>query len=330
MNATRPALTWGIRKGTRRLARAVRGALYRDTDRNPRNSILVAGTARSGTTWLGDVLSSQLRGRVMFEPFHPGKIEQFRPFNYFQYMRPDEPDEALRSYAERVLTGAIRHPWIDREVDCLFPRCRVIKEVRANLFLKWIRRAFPDTPMLLIVRHPCAVALSRMQLHWATDDDIAPFLSQPKLVADFLGDRMDIVRSATTTAAKHALIWSVHHLVPLQQFEPNELTVVFYEDLCLRPDTEIPRIFRAIGRDFDRTAFRAADRPSATAQPTSAVVAGTDRVSGWTSALSSRQIEQVLAVVDAFGLGHLYGSSPTPLTEGAGPALSAQGRSVTP
>jgi hypothetical protein len=315
MSAKPRALTWGIRKGSRRLARAVRGALYRDTDRDPRNSILVAGTARSGTTWLGDVLSSQLHGRVMFEPFHPGKIEQYRPFSYFQYMRPDESDEALRSYVQRVFTGAIRHPWIDREVDCLFPRCRVIKEVRASLLLKWIRHTFPDTPILLIVRHPCAVALSRMQLNWATDDDIAPLLNQPKLVADFLGDRMEIIRSATTTAAKHAVIWSVHHLVPLQQFEPHELTVVFYEDMCLRPDTEIPRIFGAIGRDFDRTAFRAVGRPSATAQHTSAIVAGTDPVAGWTSALSTRQVEEVLTVVDAFGLGHLYGSSPTPLAD---------------
>jgi hypothetical protein len=323
MRAKRRPLTWGVRKGTRRLARVVRGALYRDADRDPRNSILVAGTARSGTTWLGDILSRQLHGRVMFEPFHPGKIEQYRPYSYFQYMRPNEPDEVLRSYVQRVFSGAIRHPWIDREIDCLFPRCRVIKEVRANLFLAWIRRTAPDTPMLLIVRHPCAVALSRMQLNWATDDDIAPLLDQPKLVEDFVGNRMEVIRSATTVAAKHAVIWSVHHLVPLQQFEPHELTVVFYENLCLRPDREIPRIFRAIGRDFDRTAFRAADRPSATSRRTSAVVTGTDRVAGWTSALSTREVEEVLAVVDAFGLGHLYGPSPTPLADGLRGATAA-------
>jgi hypothetical protein len=44
----------------------------------------------------------------------------------------------------------------------------------------------------------------------------------------------------------------------------------------------------------------------------SAVVTGDDRIAAWQHALSPRQIQAVLGVVEAFGLGHLYGDSAIP------------------
>jgi hypothetical protein len=227
-------------------------------------------------------------------------------------MRPGEEDDRLLSFAREVMTGGIRDRWIDRHAEVLRPRCRLIKEIRGNLFLKWLHDRFPDVPILLILRHPCAVVASRLQLGWATDSDIDSFLAQPKLVADYLERRMDLVRRATTEAEKHALIWCLSYLVPLDQFAPGEIELVFYEDLCLRPESELPRIFRALGRSHDETVLETVDRPSLTSRSGSAVVTGEDRISRWRKLLPAREAEAVLSLVESFGLGHLYGDSDLP------------------
>ena len=290
------------------------GRLYQDTDRDIHNTIMVAGTARSGTTWLARTIASQLSCRLMFEPFHSGKVETFQAFDYFPYMRPWEQNEALWAYCRKVFTGDIRHSWIDRQVEHIFPRCRLVKEIRANLFLGWLHNKFPEVPLLFVLRHPCAVVLSRMQLDWWTDKDIESFLSQPKLVHDFLDGKMEVIKGAKTVEEKHAIIWSISNLVPLRHFQSSRLKVVFYEDLCLQPEKEIPRVFEAIGHSYHRSVFEKLGEPSATATSSSAVIAGEDRVNRWKEALSSEQIRNILSVVEAFELDRIYSERATPIS----------------
>jgi hypothetical protein len=293
--------------------------LYRDSDRDVGRSILVAGTGRSGTTWIADLLAAALPCRVMFEPFHSRLVETFGDFHYFHYARPDEPNDPLLSYCQTVFSGSIHHPWIDRAAGPLFPKYRVIKEIRANLFLKWIRERFPDLPILFVIRHPCAVVLSRIRSRWATDSDIAPFLAQEKLIEDYLRDRMDDIRGAQREEEKHAIVWCVSNLVPLAQFGPDELDVFFYERLCTQPEPEIQRMVRILAEAHFEVeearlgkALRRIDIPSGTSLKSSAVMTGEDLVGRWREHLSQSQIANILAVVDAFGLSHLYGDSMWP------------------
>ncbi|HEU5304986.1 MAG TPA: sulfotransferase [Gemmatimonadales bacterium] len=296
-----------------RAVHAVCGRLYRDANRDPGRSLMVAGTARSGTTWLAEVIASQTKSRIMFEPFHSRLVPAFRAFRYFQYMRPEEPDDELLDYCRQVFTGAIRDRWIDREVEHLRPTNRVIKEIRANLFLKWIRVRFPEMPLVVIVRHPCAVVWSRLQLGWATDGDIEPLLDQSKLVQDFLEDRLDLIRSARTPEEKHAVIWCVSYLVPLTQLAPQDATVVSYERLRTEPSIEVPGLFRAIGLSFRASLFDRLDRPSKTTVAASPVMGGGSSVGRWARELSPAQVRRILAVVEGFGMGSLYGDSLVPI-----------------
>jgi hypothetical protein len=299
-------------KMRRRLIRAICSRLYRHAERNAAKSILLAGTARSGTTWVADIIASQVPCRIMFEPFHPRQVAAYRQFHYFQYARPGDGNEDLWSYCRQVFTGTIRQKWIDRQVEHLFPRYRVVKAIRANLFLKWVIDRFPEVKLLFIMRHPCAVVLSRMQLGWATDTDIEPFLAQRELVEDYLAPHMDTIRRASTLEEKHAIIWCISNLVPLSQFGPEGLTVVFYEHLCTQPEIEIPRIFQAIGLSYRDDVFRRINRPSTTAMRTSAVVRGGDKVTRWQQVLLPLQSHRILSVVQEFGLDHIYGDAALP------------------
>lgn len=306
MNLLRPNLSWQLSKIRRRATQLIVSRIYQDRDRDIEQSIFVAGTARSGTTWLGDVIASQGSARLMFEPFQSEQVRAFRQFSYFHYMRPTEDNDDLLAYCQDVLSGNIRNSWIDRQVESLRPQFRVIKEIRANLFLKWLHDRFPELPILFMIRHPCAVVLSRMKLDWATDGDIHSFLMQPELVDDFLIEKLDIIQRATSAVEKHAIIWCISNMVPLRQFDRDELPLVFYEDLCLQPELEIPRIFEIIGRSYKGSILEFVGRPSTTSRPFSAVVTGDDRVSGWKNELATKQIDEVLAVVEAFDLGQLY------------------------
>lgn len=308
-------LQWRYRKATRRLIRVLCSRLYRDTGSDIQRSIMVAGTGRSGTTWLADIIASQIPCRIMFEPFHSRQVEAFRRFHYFQYMRPSEQNQELRAYCRRIFAGDVRNRWIDRQVECIFPQYRLVKDIRANLFLGWLHNSFPEVPLVFVVRHPCAVVLSRMQLDWWTDRDIEPMLSQPKLIEDFLADKMEVIGRARTVEEKHAVVWCIHNLVPFRQFAHNQLNMIFYENLCLEPEREIPKVFDAIGHDYDDAAFLSAKRPSTTAVRTSAIVTGDDRLTRWKSELSPSQIANVLSVVNEFELGYIYGDSSMPQVE---------------
>ena len=296
--------------------------LYRDSEPDAHRSIFVAGTGRSGTTWLADIIGSQLPCRIMFEPFHSRYVEAYRRFNYFQYMRPDVANPELRDYYEQVFTGQIRHAWIDREVAHLRPRYRLIKEIRANLFLKWAKNQFPEIPFLFVIRHPCAVVLSRLQLGWATDADLEPFLAQPELIHDFLADKLDCIRLARSDEAKHALVWCISNLVPLAQFQPDELTIIYYERLCAWPELEVPRLFHAIRHGYRRSALSQVNRPSQATTHASAVMRAENKVTTWQRELSASQISTILSVVRDFGLDSLYNDSIWPVVD-AGEAKTA-------
>lgn len=301
-----------MNKFSRRAVQLAGSYLYVNPKKDFNRSILVAGTGRSGTTWLGDLITSQIRCRVMFEPFNPDLVPEYSGYNYFQYMRPADEDQALHEFARKVFSGEIRNRWVDHKNEQIFPEYRIIKDIRTNLLLKWLHDRFPEVPILFIMRHPCAVVLSRMELGWATDRDIEPFLSQNDLMEDYLTPFIDLIKNARTPEEKHAIIWSISTLVPLQQFTPGELNMVYYENLCTQPQVEIPAILASIGQESTEPVSEIINRPSQTTRRTSAVVNGTDKITTWKKKLSPLQIDKILRIVGAFGLGHLYGDSGLP------------------
>ena len=292
--------------------------LYINPDADLGKSIVVAGTARSGTTWLGELIASQVPCRILFEPFNPDLVPDYRPFHYFQYMRPGTEDPEFYAFAQKVFTGEIRNRWIDRQNERLFAQVRLVKEIRANLALKWLHERFPEVPIALLIRHPCAVVCSRMELGWATDVDIESFLSQSELIKDHLLHYMDLINNAKTVEAKHTIIWCVSNLVPLKQFNPGEVKIVYYENLCTQPEKELPALFKFIGQTYTRSAIEIIDQPSQTMKMTSAVVSRIDKIESWKKKLIPSQIDNVLRTVEAFGLSHLYGESLIPLSNIAG------------
>lgn len=315
MRRERRYLRWLQRQAGGRIRRTIIGRLYRDRFPDYSRTAFVAGMARSGTTWLGNIVSSQGRNRILFEPFNPYPVGALKTSVYIRYHRPNDQDATLLDYCEQLFSGRIRNSWIDQQVEHIYPEYRVVKAVRANLMLKWLCCNFPQLPIVLIIRHPCAVVSSWLKLGWTAERDWNGFLSQPDLVHDFLAERSALVEQLVWPEERIAATWCINHLVPFKQLDAGDVYIVFYENLVMQPELEVPRLFSALRRPYRDSVFRAWREPSLTSRWPSAAAAGNQSLARWEESLSRAQIERTQNVVAGFGLAHLYGENSTPRRE---------------
>jgi hypothetical protein len=151
-----------------------------------------------------------------------------------------------------------------------------------------------------------------MKLGWSTERDLESMLGQPALVADVLRPHEALLNCRTQPHERHAIVWCVNNHVALNQFREGGLNALYYEDLVNRPADIVPMIFRAVGKSYGTSVFKRLSRPSSTAHGSSASVTGEDPSRTWGSLLTQEQMDDVMEIVTAFGLDHLYEASGEP------------------
>ncbi len=286
-----------------------------------RGTVILAGSGRSGTTWVQDIINYRNEYRILSEPFHPGKVGIVRHFNYGQYLRPNNRDPKYLEPAAAILSGRVRGYWIDKFNQKRIARRRLVKEIHVHQLLKWIKTNFPEIPMLLLLRHPCAVAHSNLQLRFETHLD--HLLTQTDLVEDFLEPYRRDMENASTQFEKYIFMWCADNYVPLKQFAPGEIEIVFYENLCVKPEEEIKRIFAFLGESYDSRVLQTARMPSQLARKSSAVMVGESLTDSWRKGLTRDQIQTAMEILHLFGLDRIYGEESLPLTWDGSSTLAA-------
>jgi hypothetical protein len=290
-----------------------------DHDTDHRNSIFVAGMGRSGTTWLGELINYRNESRFVFEPFDPGRVALAVNFGDHTYLRATDDDPHFLSPARAIVTGLVREHFVDQHNRKIICGSRIIKEVRANLFLRWLYAHFPGMPLILIVRHPFAVAASRGKT--GVDIDLqAQFLAQPNLVEDYIAPYVDIMNGCATKFERHIAAWCIEIGVPLSQFQPGEICVVAYEHLSTEPERVLTEVFAHAKRRLDPRVFKALKKPSSTTISSSELTRswseGADKVTqAWKDRISPDQVRRGLAIMEAFGISDMYDDGPLPLVE---------------
>ncbi len=272
-------------------------------------TVFLAGSGRSGTTWLSGLMNHDSRYRQVFEPFHPGEVEDFRGFGSKQYLRPGDRREEFLEPARGAVTGRLRSGWTDRG-GAIVARRRLVKDIRANLLLGWLAENFPGMPIVLLMRHPCAVVSSRLALGW--HDNLDETISQRDLVEDHLLPMETGMLAARDPFERHLFLWCIDNYVPLRQFPPGAIHLCFYEDLVRNPEPELRRLFAFIGRDFDEAVLGKLGRPS----PTSRRGEGPS-VDGWRGRVDGGRLERSAEILGLFGLDGIYGPGTMPNATGA-------------
>lgn len=220
----------------------------------PNNSVVVAGTGRSGTTWVGEVLARASRSRWLFEPFLLNEDRQFAMvnkakiavdlLNYQLYIR-EHAISPYRKQIERILAGKIGiRWWYRREVmlpkEWIIYRRRVIKDIRANLFLGYLHKQWPKVPIVIVTRDPLSVINSQLSAirkkGWFFDWNASDVREQPELMEDILAPCQDIIRQSATLAERLAHKWCIETLVPkLQLSKKPGVLFIDYRELLSSP-----------------------------------------------------------------------------------------------
>lgn len=296
------------------------GGLYADSVRDHRNSVFLAGSGRSGTTWLSEVINHRNDYRYVFEPFHPGRIGVCGHFRTKQYLRPDDGQEEYLGPARKILSGGLRSGWTDRFNRKFLVRRRLIKDIRANLLLGWMRANFPGMPIILLLRHPCAVVASRMALGWR--DNLDETMGQRELIEDHLSPMEPEIKAARDDFERHLFLWCIDNCVPLRQLAPGEVHLVFYEDLLVHPEQVLPDLFGFLGTDFDDRVYERMKRPSSLSRDAAA-----RSLDGWRSGITGSRLRRAGEILGLFGLDRVYGEGPMPDREGARSLMRSTARS---
>jgi len=279
------------------------GQLYIDLDHDYKNSVFMAGSGRGGTTWVAELINFDNSYRLIFEPLFRARVPICAPFRTRQYIRPTDDDPTFLNPMTTIVSGRLRNGWADRYNRKRIARRRLIKEIRANLLLRWLYSHFPEMPIVLLVRHPCAVISSRMRLKW--NYGLQTFLKQEQLMSDFLAPFRQDMEKAVSPFEIHLFHWCVETFVPLRQFKRGQIHLAFYENFCAEPRAEIGRLFSFLGKPENERALIAAKRPSS--QTNRKKNRLPDRpLEDWRSRVSDQEVRTVTDVLKRFGLDSLY------------------------
>jgi hypothetical protein len=277
---------------------------------HPYKTILLSGSGRSGTTWLANIITASHGFGYIFEPFDHRKVKEAKHLPLRTYMRPEENYPERAEFVKRVLSGKIHNSWTDRDNKNFFVWKYLVKSIRANLMLAWIDRNF-HCPIIYLIRHPCAVVLSKIKSNWDTHLEI--FLEQNELMRDYLNGFKKIIRAAKNPLQKHTVMWCIENLIPLDQFKRYNWIICTYEGLCNNKEKEVDRIFARLGLKRTKQVNSAINNFYQTRKD-SAVRVGKNPVCDWKNQLSKKDVADILGIVDDFGI-KLYGENPMPRTE---------------
>jgi hypothetical protein len=234
--------------------------------------ILVTGSHRSGTTWIGKILGADPSVGVIHEPFtrtcRPGIFPYRIPYWYYRMPVPPPPDlvEAYENvlgfrYAYGAELRAVRSPHdlgrMARDAGrfALYrtqKRRPLVKDPLALLSADRIASLF-HASVLVTTRHPLAFVSSLTRLGWRFDfNDLLEQKDAMELMGDaaedaVLGRRL----GADDPIVEAAYLWKLLHRVIARYRETHpEFIFVRYEDLARDPGPRFAEIFSRLGLTF--------------------------------------------------------------------------------
>ncbi|MEM6445426.1 MAG: sulfotransferase [Cyanobacteria bacterium J06642_2] len=289
--------------------------------------ILITGTNRSGTTWLGKMLDLAPEVLYIHEPFNPQVI----PFEYhlvrppfvghFHYVTARDRDAT--SYYLKHRLGLFYPWWQDVQVRPDLKRALgatmrwrkywtihrtrrrpLLKDPLALMSVEWLVELLePD--VIISVRHPAAYVSSIKRLNW----DVGPqlFLPQPELCETYLQPFVDDLQALKAASERDIvgesiLAWRIfHHVIHLYQEAHPEFIVVRTEDLSRDPGKGYRNLFERLNLPFsddirDRVlAYSSASNPKEAGQGRADQIARDSQatISVWKQRLTPTEIDRI-------------------------------------
>lgn len=237
-----------------------------------KNPILVTGSHRSGSTWVGRMIAHESSVSYIHEPFNlhhrPGICKA--KFDYqFPYICNENEDsyvndlknclsfkyylfeelKTTRSYKDfvRSLLGYIRFTKYR-----ILKKRPLIKDPIAVFSAEWLAKRF-DMDVVVIIRHPAAFVGSIKKVKWS--HPFNHFLQQPLLMQHHLYEYKSEIEEFSKTEKdiidQAILLWNlIHHMI--LNFKNNNPNWIFvrHEDLSSRPIEEFRYLYNRLDLTF--------------------------------------------------------------------------------
>jgi len=234
------------------------------------NPILVTGTHRSGTTWVGKMLAADSSTAYISEPLnvlHRPGVLRAKVDHWYQYICEENEHEYLPAFNELLefdyhLWAEIRSIRSRRDFlrmgrdfaifyNGLMRGLRVLmKDPFAVFSTDWFAKRL-NCSVVIAVRHPAAFASSLKRLHWPFD--FQDLLDQPLLMRDHLEPyrrQMEAAR-ADDVIGQSALLWNLIYRSVHAALERNPgFIAVRHEDLSRDPINTYRDLYSSLGLDF--------------------------------------------------------------------------------
>jgi hypothetical protein len=232
--------------------------------------ILVTGTHRSGTTWVGKMLAADACTGYISEPLnvlHRPGVFRAQVRYWYQYICEENENEYLPAFHE--LLEFDYHLW--NEIRSLRSRRDVLRMGRDffvfyNGLMRGLRPLLKDPfavfsapwfakrlncSVVIAVRHPAAFASSLKRLHWPFD--FQDLLNQPLLMRDHLEPYREEMQSTRRddVIGQAALLWKlIYHVVHTTRELHPDFLIVRHEDLSLNPIPGYRALYESLGLEF--------------------------------------------------------------------------------
>ena len=196
------------------------------------NTILLVGSARSGTTFLMESLNDKNDYRIIFEPFNPTYTKEWKSFSARHYINPENVNQHEKTAVDLILKGKINNSWVDQYNRKFRSNKRLIKSVRANLLLDHIEKEYPPLKIVYLHRDPYDVVASRINLNF-DPKDVDLILKHELFLSKYYVDiDIDKLKALLTTPVHcHAALWCFENRFLLQNIEKRNLIASKYEDI---------------------------------------------------------------------------------------------------
>jgi hypothetical protein len=250
-----------------------------------RGPILVTGSHRSGTTWVGKILNTATRTRLVHEPFNLTMVSEGRNFDpgvWYRYIHDGNADQ-FQGGVRRTLETLPYHRDLTRGDQPLGQKLRshlafairsrrdrvIYKDPLAFFSVPWLHREFGMTPVVMI-RHPAAFVSSVKLKNWRFD--FANFTRQPDLLAGPLAPWRDEIEAATREVPElnaHAiLLWNCVYGTALRYREAYPDWIYrTHEEMSLDHMAEFAKLFRELGLTFGPAQRQALEETSGAHNP---------------------------------------------------------------
>lgn len=213
------------------------------------NVIYVAGVARSGTSWIAQILNSHPDVCFRFQPFFAyefkGRVnEDSSPDEYHQlFLDMYNTESSFLTQADKRTAGD--YPQFEKHPN---PHTLVFKENRYQSILEPMLRRVSYLKAVGIVRHPCAVLNS-----WSKNPKEFPPGSE--LIREW---RFGNCKNKGNEDYFGYYKWKevAHMYLDLLDKYPDRFTLLRYEDVVYDPQRTVSALFKFLGIPYDEATQR--------------------------------------------------------------------------